>query len=58
MSVLTDPVALMPGQVNVDDAYALSVGARYFNVTESAVKKAVDEVGEEPLKMREQLENL
>jgi hypothetical protein len=58
VSVLTDPVALMPDQVNADDAYALSVGARYFNVTESAVKKAVHEVGEEPLKMREQLENL
>ena len=58
MSVMTDPVALMPGQVNVDDAFAFSVWARYFNVTGSAVKKAVHEVGEEPLKVREQLENV
>lgn len=58
MNVRTDPVALLPTHVNIDDAYALNVWARYFNAPESAVKQAVQTVGADPLRVREQLENL
>lgn len=51
------PVALLPDHVAVTDAYALSVWARHFNVTEQRIKDAVQIAGDDPEQVCEQLQH-
>ena len=45
MPFITRPVAELPEQVNIHDAYALNVWARHFNVPEKMIRDAVGMVG-------------
>ena len=51
------PVALLPDHVAVHDAYALSVWARHFNVTEQSIKDAVQIGGNHPDHVYAQLQH-
>jgi Protein of unknown function (DUF3606) len=47
MPVNDRPVARLAERVDVHDAYALNVWARYFNVSEQSVKDAVMAAGDD-----------
>lgn len=58
MKVSDRPVAFLPEHVDVHDAYALSVWARYFNVSEQGVKDAVRVAGDHPDHVSQHLEHV